>query len=85
MRAITLNLCAHAKSLWSCQTLRDPMDCSLLGPFVHGIFQTKILEWVAVSSSRGSSQQRDWTSISCLLYWQAGSLQAPPGKPMVNL
>ena len=39
----------------SCPTLCDPMDCSLLGSSVHGIFQARILEWVAISFSRGSS------------------------------
>ena len=42
-----------------CLTLCDPMDCSLPGSSVHGIFQVKILEWVAISFSRGSSQPRD--------------------------
>ena len=40
------------------------MDCSLPGFSVHGIFQARILEWVAVSFSRGSSRPRDWTQIS---------------------
>ena len=40
----------------------DPMDCSLPGSSVHGIFQTRILEWI--SSSRGSSCPRDWTCVS---------------------
>ena len=35
----------------SCLTLHDPMDCSLAGASVHGIFQARILEWVAISSS----------------------------------
>ena len=39
----------------------DPMDCSLPGSSVHGIFQTRILEWVAISSFRGVSQSRDRT------------------------
>ena len=39
----------------SCLTLCDPMDCSLPGSSVHGIFQARILEWVAISFSRGSS------------------------------
>ena len=38
-----------------CPTLCDPMDCSLLGSSVHGIFQVRILEWVAISCSRRSS------------------------------
>ena len=45
--------------------LCDPMDCSPLGSSVHGIFQARILEWVAISYSRGSSQARDLTCISC--------------------
>ena len=43
----------------SCLTLCDPMNCSLPGFSVHGILQAKILEWVAISFSRGSSQFRD--------------------------
>ena len=39
----------------SCLTLCDPMDCSLLGSSIHEIFQAKVLEWVAISFSRGSS------------------------------
>ena len=39
----------------SCPTLCNPMDCSLLGSSVHGIFQARVLEWVAISFSRGSS------------------------------
>ena len=41
------------------------MDCSLPGSFVHGILQARILEWVAVPFSRGSSQPRDQTQVSC--------------------
>ena len=48
------------------QSLCDPMDCSLPGSSVHGISQAKILEWVAISSSRGSSQSRDQTHIFCI-------------------
>jgi len=55
-------------------TLFDPMDCGPPGSSVHGILQTRILEWVAVPSSRGSSKPRDQTCILCLLHWQAGSL-----------
>ena len=43
----------------SCPTLCDPMDCSLPGSSVHGIFQAIVLEWIAISFSRGSSQPRD--------------------------
>ena len=48
----------------SCPTLCDPMDCSLPGSSVHGIFQARILEWVVISFSRGSSQPRDWSWVS---------------------
>ena len=41
------------------------MDCSPPGSSVHGIFQDRILEWVAIAFSRGSSQPRDWTQVSC--------------------
>ena len=47
----------------SCPTLCDPMDYSLPDSPVHGIFQARILEWVAISFSR-SSQPRDWTPVS---------------------
>ena len=50
----------------SCLTLCDPMDYSLPGSSVHGIFQATILEWVAISFSRGSSQPRDRTQVSCI-------------------
>ena len=45
------------------------MNYSLPGSSVHGIFQAKILEWVTISFSRGSSQLRGWTSISCFGRW----------------
>ena len=47
--------CVRAKSLQSCPTLCDPVDCSLPGPSVHEISQAKILEWVTISFSRDSS------------------------------
>ena len=50
---------AAAKSLQSCLTLCYPMDYSISGSSVHGIFQAKVLEWVAISFSRRSSQPRD--------------------------
>ena len=61
-----------------------PMDWSPPGFSVHRILQERILEWVAISFSRGSSQPRDRTRISCVyLHWQVGSLPlAPPGKPV---
>ena len=48
----------------SCPILCNPMDCSLPGSSVHGIFQARILEWVVISFSRRSSQHRDWTQVS---------------------
>ena len=56
----------------SCPTLHDPVDCSPPGSSVHGILQARILEWVAISFSRGSSQPRDQTGgpyISCIGRW----------------
>ena len=47
-------------------TLCDPMDCSLLGSSVHGILQARILEWVGIPFSWGSSQPRDWNQVSCI-------------------
>ena len=49
-----------------CPTLRNPMDCSPPGFSVHGIFQARILEWVAISFSRGSSWPWDQTQVSCI-------------------
>ena len=48
----------------SCPTLCYPMDCSLPGFSMHGIFQARMLEWVAFSFSRGSSRPRGWTQVS---------------------
>ena len=50
----------------SCPTLCDPRDCSLPGSSVHGILQARILEWVSIPFSRGPSQPRDWTQVSCI-------------------
>ena len=58
----TVYVCAGSFQL--CPTLCNHMDCSLPGSSVHGILQTGILEWVAVPSSRRSSQSRDRTGIS---------------------
>ena len=49
-----------------CPTLCDPVDCSPPSSSVHGILQARILEGVAISFSRGSSQPRDWTQVSCI-------------------
>ena len=74
-----------AKLLQLCTSFWDPMDCSPPGSSVHGILQARILEWVAMPSSRGSSQPRDGTfcsrDVSCSPYWQVGSL--PPAPPSI--
>ena len=44
----------------------NPMDCSLPGSSLHGVLQARILEWVAISFSRGSSQPRDPMQVSCI-------------------
>ena len=49
-----------------CLTLCDPMDCSPPGSSVHGILQARILEWVAIPFSWGSSQLRDQMQVSCI-------------------
>ena len=53
---------------WLCPTLCNPLNCSPPGSSVHGISQARILEWVAISFSRGSSWPRDRTSITCVFY-----------------
>ena len=70
------SLSMKVKVAQSCPTLGDPMDY-----IVHGILQNRIREWVAFPFSRGSSQPRDRTQVSCM---QADSLPAElPGKPLV--
>ena len=67
----------------SCLTLCNPRDCSLPGSSVHRILQARILEWVAIPFSRGSSQPRIEPRSPSL---QADSLLSePPEKPKVNL
>ena len=64
--------CVCAKSLQSCLTLYDPMVCHSRGTSVHGILQTRVLEWVAIPFSRGSSWPRDGTCVSyvsCMAGW----------------
>ena len=66
----------------SCLTLCNPMDCRLPDSSVHGIFQARVLEWVAISFSRGSSRPRDWTWVSCIAgrcftIWATGEATSP--------
>ena len=66
----------------SCQTLCYSMDCSLPGSYVRGIPQARILEWVAISSARGSSPPRDQTWVSCISSIGSGFFtMEPPGNP----
>ena len=60
----SINICSVCAQL--CPTLCNPMDCSLPGSSVCGILQARILEWVAVFYSRGSSQLRDCTHSFCV-------------------
>ena len=63
---VCLCVCVCAQLLQLCLTLCDSTDCSPPGPSVHGILQARILEWVAMFSSRGSCQPRDQTHILCI-------------------
>ena len=58
----------------------DSMDCGPPGSSVHGIFQTRILEWFAIPFSRGSFWPRDWTRFPALQ--EDSLLSEPPGKPL---
>ena len=74
---ISSPLCCVCLLGHSCPTLCNPMHCSPPDSAVHGIFQARILEWVAISSSRGSAQPRDHTQISCtaggfFTFWAIG-------------
>ena len=81
-RASFLLNCVCAQSLQSCPTLCDPMDCSPPGSSVHGILQSRILEWVATPSSRGSSWSRDWTHVFCGSFTGGRFFTTEPlGKP----
>ena len=66
-----------------CPTLCNPVDYSLPGSSVHAILQTRILEWVAISYSRGSSRPSGQTWVFCV----AGRFftTEPPGKPNSNV
>ena len=60
--------CHKEANIHACCPVRlcDPMDCNPPGSSVHGIVQARLLEWVAISFSRGSSQPRDQTCVSCV-------------------
>ena len=70
----------------SCPALCNPMEYSLPGSSVHGILQARILEWVAMPSSRESSQPRDETCVSYVSCIGKQNLSiAPPGKPYTTI
>ena len=60
--------CVHAKLLQPCLPLCDPMDYSLPASSIHEILQTRILEWIAMPSTRGSSRLRNQTCISYVVF-----------------
>ena len=66
LHILLLHSCIRVQLLQSSPTLCDPMDCSLLGSSVHGILQARILEWIAMPSSRGSPWPRGQTHIFCV-------------------
>ena len=72
---VCMCLCAQ-----SCLTLCNPMGCRLPGSSVHGIFQARILEWVAFSFSRGTSLTKDQTHVSCVPCVGRFFTTLPPGK-----
>ena len=74
-----MNMCVWVSVAQLCLTLCDPMDCNSPGSSAHGILQARILKWVAILFSRGSSRPTDGTWVSCI----AGSFftTEPPGKP----
>ena len=63
---IMLEVVVAVKVAQSCPTLCDPVDYNPPGNSVHGILQARILKWVAMPFSRGSSQPRDQTLVSCI-------------------
>ena len=77
------NRLMNAKSFHMCPSLCNPMNYGPSGISVHGILQTRILEWVAMPLLQGIfPTQGSNPQLLCLLHWQGGSLPlAPPGKP----
>ena len=74
--------CVHAKSLQLCLTLYEPMDHSPPDFSIHGILQARVLEWVTMVTSSGSSPPRDWTGVSCVSHFAGdSSLLSHLGSP----
>ena len=79
-RFVGQGVCAQLLQL--CPTLCDPMNCSPPASSAHGILQARILQWVTMPSSRGSSRPRDWTHVSCISCIAGGFFTIElPGKP----
>ena len=81
MYGIFIYAAAAAKSLQLCPTLWDPMDCSLLGFSIHGIFQARTLEWVAISFSNASKWKvkvKSFSRVRLLAIPWTAAYQAPP-------
>ena len=82
-------LCLNSRDR-SCLTLCDPMDCSPPGASLHGILQARILEWVAISCSRGSSLPRNRTCLSCIccigrwILYHWASWEVPAGTILIT-
>ena len=75
---LLISVYMHAQSLYSCLNLCDSMDCSPPSSAVHGILQATILEWVAMSSSRGSSQSKNRSHPSLSPALEADSFTTEP-------
>ena len=71
--AVSLTLCYCCLVTHSCSALIDSVDCSPPGSSVHGVSQARVLEWVAISFSRGSSPPRDQTWVPCTAYTQTST------------
>ena len=75
---------SHFSRVWLC----NPMDCSLPGSSVHGVLQIRILEWLAITHSRGSSPPRDWTRISyisCITSAGGFFITSTPWEAQINM
>ena len=82
-------VCVCVYSVWcvlvtrSCPTLCNPMNCSSPDSSVHGILQVRILEWVAIPLSKGSSRTKDWTQVSHIAD-RFFTISEPPGRPQMQ-
>ena len=67
---LEINICCFVVLFLShAQLFCNPMSCSLTVSFIHGIFQARILELIALYFCKGSFQPRDWTPVSCIDRW----------------